>query len=447
MASLAWLYSRVKTASNPKSVFCITFCWLFALYLGTMYWIVVPMTINDGEFIWLIPFAITFVPAFLAAFQSCFICLSSAFGRSKHFYFLAFTAFWCLGEVAVVNLPILGFPWNLMGYVWSFSVYTIQSASLFGIYGLSALFIVSSAVLGEAICTPKRRVLLAGLAALIVSFNFLLGVIRLYTAGNTEFTDVKIAIVQSNIPQELKWRNDQLYANLKLYVDATMALPDDIDIVIWPESAVPFPFCPDGAVGRYVAALNGNKRLIVTGGVRYSPEYDGSCKLYNSMFTIAPDGCIESCYDKQILLPFGEYIPFRKIIPIKKITDGTQDYSPGNRRRSTLRARGVVFIPKVCSEIVFPIKTDKAGGASAILNIANDGWFGKSSEPYQHLAIARIRCVELGLPLIRVSNAGISAVFDSYGREVEKVSLGQSATRIFLMPKSLNEKTSSTTIN
>jgi apolipoprotein N-acyltransferase len=327
-----------------------------------------------------------------------------------------------------------------MGYVWSFSVYAMQSASLFGIYGLSALFIVSSAVLGEAVCAPERRVLLATLAALIVSFNFLFGVTRLYTAGNTEFTDVKIAIIQSNIPQELKWRNDQLYANLKLYVDATMALPDDIDIVIWPESAVPFPFCPDGAVGRYVAALNGNKRLIVTGGVRYAPEHDDGCKLYNSMFTIDPDGCIESCYDKQILLPFGEYIPFRKIIPIKKITDGTQDYSPGSRRRCTLRARSIVFIPKVCSEIVFPIKAADAGGASAIFNIANDGWFGKSSEPYQHLAIARIRCVELGLPLIRVSNAGISVVFDSYGREVEKISLGQSETRIFLLPKPLSKK-------
>jgi apolipoprotein N-acyltransferase len=412
-----------------------------------MYWIVVPLTINGGEFIWLIPFAITLVPAFLAALQSCFVCLSSVFGRSKNFYFLIFTAFWCLGEAAVVNLPILGFPWNLMGYVWNFSVYAIQSASFLGIYGLSVLFVLSSAVLGEAICVPKRRALLTFLAALIVSFNFLFGVVRLYMAGNTKFTKVKMAIIQSNIPQELKLRNDQLYANLKFYVDATMTLSDDVDIVVWPESAVPFPFCPDEAVGKCIAALNGNKRLIVTGGVRYSPEYDGGCKLYNSMFTIAPNGCIESFYDRQILLPFGEYIPFRKIIPIKKITDGTQDYSPGDRRRSTLQAADVVFIPKVCSEVVFPIKTAVISSASAILNIANDGWFGKSSESYQHLAIARIRCVELGLPLIRVSNTGISAVFDSYGREIEKISLGQSATRIFLLPKALSEKTPLTAVN
>jgi apolipoprotein N-acyltransferase len=434
VASLVWLYCQIKIARKTGAVLKVTFCWLFALYIGTMYWIVVPLTINNGEFVWLIPFAVTLVPAFLAMFHCSFIALSHFLCAGKTRVFLiAFPTFWCFGEVAVTYLPILGFPWNLMGYVWGgFSIYAIQSASLFGVYGLSALLVAISTLLGEAVLTRRSRykILFVSLAGTIAALNFLYGFIRLYKAGDVQFTNIKIAIVQNNISQELKWRGDQLYINLKSYVDSANALPENVDVVIWPESAVPFSFRPDRVIGKYIAALTMNKRLIITGGVRYSPRQND---LYNSAFTITPSGDVSSYYDKQILLPFGEYVPFRRIVPIKKITDGTEDYSPGKACRSNLKAGKVIFIPKICSEIIFPVADNV--GASAILNIANDGWFGKTSEPYQHLEIARMRGVELSIPLIRLSNTGISAVFDSYGREIARIEHGKTEIKIFLLPK------------
>jgi apolipoprotein N-acyltransferase len=191
--------------------------------------------------------------------------------------------------------------------------------------------------------------------------------------------------------------------------------------VIWPESGAP-PFLErEPALRRAIAAAMPPGAIALVGTVRTDPAPEQPRHVWNSLEAVDGSGRVVAFYDKSHLVPFGEYVPLRGLLPINKITPGTTDFSAGDGPR-TLAIPGVPpFSPLICYEAIFSdAVVDDSHRPRWLLNITNDAWYGFTSGPFQHLAIARVRAIEEGLPLVRDGNNGISAVFDPYGRELKR---------------------------
>jgi apolipoprotein N-acyltransferase len=239
--------------------------------------------------------------------------------------------------------------------------------------------------------------------------------------------------VQAAIDQKIKWRPDLARQHFMDYVTlsrgpapapgAPVRAPA---AVIWPETAVPVVYKGGQAYRRALAQAVPLGGILITGIVRRTQE-KGQRGLWNSVLAIDGQGGLLAHYDKHHLVPFGEYVPLARFNPLPKLTEGRVDFSAGPGPR-TLTLPGLGYVsPLVCYEVIFPGQVTAVEGPRPhmLLNLTNDAWFGISTGPYQHLAAARMRAVEEGLPLIRAANTGISAVIDPYGRDVRRLGLGQ----------------------
>jgi apolipoprotein N-acyltransferase len=197
-----------------------------------------------------------------------------------------------------------------------------------------------------------------------------------------------------------------------------------IAAVLWPEAATPFLLERDAQARRELGAIAGEHGYVITGAVRANPPPGPILRLWNSLEAVDGHGDIVARYDKAHLVPFGEYVPLRNWLPLQKITPGSFDYTAGPGPR-TIDLPGLPpFAPLICYEIIFPgAAVDEQARPDWILNVTNDAWYGRSSGPYQHFAIARTRAVEEGLPLVRVANNGISGVVDGVGRVTARIDL------------------------
>jgi apolipoprotein N-acyltransferase len=195
-------------------------------------------------------------------------------------------------------------------------------------------------------------------------------------------------------------------------------------IVIWPETAATFFLETDPGRRAMMADVLSPGDVLITGAPRTFPRDSDKFQVWNSVEVINDQGQIVASFDKFHLVPFGEYVPFRSILPFPKLTEGRTDFSFGHGP-ATLHVKNLPpFSPLICYEIIFPgAVTDDRDRPSWLLNVTNDGWFGHSAGPYQHLAAARFRAVEEGIPLARAAYTGVSAVFDSYGRNQKSLAL------------------------
>jgi apolipoprotein N-acyltransferase len=330
---------------------------------------------------------------------------------------------------------LTGFPWNLMGSVWAFDALPIQMAALIGVHGLSLITLLVAA-------TPllDRRAFLGGFAALAFCGAF--GFARLW-APEPEPQPVGLMIVQGNIAQEVKWREESRVPILRRYVEATreaaLAALRDLPpghrlAVIWPETAVPFLLPNDREARQLVAGALPQNTLLLTGTVRgdFTPAGYAS-DLYNSLAVIGPDTQVMAIADKMNLVPFGEYMPFRGLLPIR-LVQSSRDFTPAEERRRLVAGWLPPFVALICYEVIFTGRVTPARRPDWIVNVTNDAWFGITAGPWQHLASARLRAVEEGLPLARAAQTGVSAVFDSRGRLVTRGPLGESAVILAPLP-------------
>ena len=335
-----------------------------------------------------------------------------------------------------------GFPWNPMATVWSetrtpYGVPMLQVTTLIGTYGLSLItvFVASlPAVLGYA-PRLRRAWVTAAVAPLLIVLIGGAGALRL-AQTKTEFVpDIKLRLVQAAIPQAERARQNLWESQLQDYVRLSVAdRPADITHVIWGEAALPplfFVNVDENNRKRLAEAVAPPKGLFITGADRGVRGPKGELEIYNSSYALTPEGDIVGFYDKTHLVPFGEYVPLRWLIPFDKITGGVGDFMRGAGRTAIQTASLPAFSPQICYEIIFSgeVTPSRLGNDSMpprwILNLTNDSWFGMSTGPRQHYAAARLRAVEEGLPLVRVANSGISAVIDGVGRTVNELGLGQ----------------------
>ncbi len=446
-AFAGWLWLIV---ASPGVGAAFAVGWWFGLghFAVGLYWIANALLVEPETYGWLIPFAIGGIASGMALFPAAAAALVRALKGRGPGAVLLLAAAWVLGEW-VRGWLFTGFPWNLIGTVWAAWPAMLQSAAVIGTHGLGLITVAVAAlpaVAGEEALAPRRRLaaLAAGLAAL--ALLWIGGEARLALAGPAATVEgVRLRLVQPDIPQQLKWVPELRDRHLVRQVEMSRRGPGDGPSavapthVIWAETAVPFFLANDPQRRAFLARAVPEGGLLIVGAPRTTATPQPQFEVWNSLEALDGAGRIVGTYDKFHLVPFGEYVPLRGLIPFKKLTDGRTDFSAG-RGLETLTLPGLPPVsPLICYEVIFPGAVARRDVRPQwLLNLTNDGWFGHSSGPYQHLAAARMRTVEEGLPLVRAANGGISAVIDAYGRTVASLGLGETGVLDAPLPVALS---------
>lgn len=388
------------------------------------YWIAYTIAVQ-GKLGWALGSLAAFlVSAYVGAYFSVAAAaahrLESRFGARGLWLF---PVVWTALEMARSHL-FTGFPWMLLGYSVAGSVVLRQAADLAGVPGLSFLLALSGVSvylagkrLSEGFSVKAAIPLIPGIMALL--FLILYG-----RAGSVApagpavpLSEVKVAIAQGGIDQAVKWDPEKQLATLEIYKELTRQARDaGAQLVVWPETAAPFFYGWEAELSRRLDAIAVSGGVPIIFGAPWFDPADGG-KFYNSVFHMDSRGVVLGRYDKRHLVPFGEYIPLRSVLFfLRKLTAGDEDFSSGTGP-ALFRFGGRPFAASVCYEALFPglIREGVLGGAMWLVNVTNDAWFGDTVAPHQHLAMARMRCVEFRRPMVRAANSGISAVIDADG--------------------------------
>lgn len=406
--------------------------WMFGCgyFIVGLYWIGNALLVPGNSFKWVWPLAIVGLQSGLAIFTAvgAGIAAKAADLRAWRGY-VAFCL--CLVSVEWLRGHILtGFPWNLYAYTWSGYLPMVQSVSVIGAYGLTLLTILWGSLPGYLYVIRARRKVIGGAAlAVVASMAVLYGFGWERLANNpTHFRDdVIVRVVQPDIAQDEKWSAQKVVDNLHRIVEASQGgfIPGKTYVMVWPETAIADTVVENPNAAIFIRALlfpKGERRFLITGELRHMIAADGTPRYFNSLVTYNHDLEAQGApYDKSHLVPFGEYIPFNDILPLHPFVKFS-GFTPG-KGIMTQHVGGVPpFSGLICYEVLFP-------GAVALnsprpewmVNVTNDGWYGDSPGPYQHLAIAQYRAAEEGLPMARSANTGISAFIDPYGRILDKI--------------------------
>jgi len=350
-----------------------------------------------------------------------------------------FVVFWNLAEWLRGHM-FTGFPWNLSGYIWGFSDVMLQTTAIWGIYSLG-LFTIFLALVPYIMLQRRENkaacygVALAALVMITGMFSY--GMVHL--SGPTKFRhDVTFKIVQANINQKDKWDPAKKADNFVQHLNMSKSRPEEgITHVIWPETAVIY-FLDTEPSRRYLIAdmLNENE-VLMTGFPRIERRPD--FKAWNSFAVIGKDGNVQNIYDKSHLVPFGEYTPdilsdSLSFLGLGMLVEGFS-YSRGEGIKTMHNATTPAFGVLICYEIIFPgAVVDQNNRPDWLLNVTNDAWYGRFSEPYQHLVQTRVRAIEEGLPIIRSAGTGISAVIDPFGRIIKSIALNEQGVIVSPLP-------------
>jgi apolipoprotein N-acyltransferase len=407
-------------------------------FVPGLYWIGNAFLVDAPTFAWLMPFAVLGLPAYLALFPALGFALARLIWTRDASRVLALAIALTVSEWLRGYL-LSGFPWNAFGYALSEPLALAQTASLIGLWGmtfLSVAIFASPATLIDG-SSRGRKPWIAPVAALSLLIAMgVYGAARL-SLQPTVLTKVRLRIMQPNLQQDVKFN----YAAKAEVMQKYLTLSDrasgpqstgvrDAQILIWPESAFPFFLTREADAMAQIAELLPKGTVLITGSVRAPDGPPGArvSRAYNSIYLIDHDGGVLSVYDKLHLVPFGEYLPFQEwmeklgFVQLTKVHGG---FIPGARRRTMEIPDAPRALPLICYEAIFPgnvaTRDDRPGW---IVNLTNDGWFGNSTGPYQHLQQARLRAIEEGLPMVRAANTGISAVIDPSGRIVARLGLG-----------------------
>ncbi len=444
---LLWLE---EGSAGPGTSFGLGYVFGFGFFLAGLYWIAAALFVDIATFWWLVPIAAVGLPAAFALYIGlALLALNLAAnhlrlpGTARIFLFaIAWTAAeWVRGHA------FTGLPWNLIGSTWSGgfpgAIAMLQSVAWVGIYGLSFVTVLAAslpALLGASPQPPTSsdgRWAPAIAAILLIVVPGVCGAVRLAMSPTAD-TGIWLRLVQPSISQTTKWESGAAEANFRRLLNLSAApASHPITAVVWPEAATPFLLERDVAHRREIAAIAPERGYVITGALRANPPPDPVLRIWNSIEVLNADNDVVAQYDKAHLVPFGEYIPMRDVLPFKKITAGSIDLSAGPGPR-TIRLPGLPpFAALICYEAIFPGMTvDEAERPAWILNVTNDAWYGHTSGPFQHLASTRTRSVEEGLPMIRVANNGISAVIDSAGRIRVRINLDTIGYADVMLPAS-----------
>lgn len=406
-----WLVSGAATRAQAALR-----AWAFGTthFLVALHWITEPFQIEAERDAWMAPFAWAFMAGGLALFWGAAGLLSSYARQRALGFALALAA-----AEAARGTVLTGFPWAMPGHIW-LDLPAMQAAALVGAGGLTLL------TLGLALLPVVGRWRGAGLAATILAAVWGWGHWRQAQPLPPEPGPV-IRLVQPNADQRLKWLPEYARDYFERHLDLT-ARPAGRrpDLVVWPETSVPFLLNDDrGGLAAIVAAASG---VPVALGIQRTE----GARAFNALAVVGADALgvpeVRAVYDKAHLVPFGEYVPLGDLMAdwLGIFSFSPREgfgYTPGPGPRLIDMGDLGQMLPLICYEAVFPYFQRSVPRADWMLQVTNDAWFGEDAGPFQHLALARLRAVESGVPLVRVANTGVSAVIDARGGVVAQLGL------------------------
>lgn len=425
MLFLAWpaLFLLVDGAESPRRAARVGWQAGAAFFLSGLYWVGEAFLVEAANVWWYLPL----MPVAVAA-------LGAGLGLFWGAAFWAARRFWPTGwrraptlaaailaaEVARGHV-LTGFPWAMQAYAW-IETPLIQVASLTGGYALSGLTLLAAMALGLRSAAPAAMVA----AALATAWSW--GAWRV--ADATPEPGPVLRLVQPNTRQVDKWAPENtrpIFENLV----ALTAQPADGPppaLVVWPEVAVTFLFDESVEAQAIATAALPPGASLAVGSVRIDRAAPDR-PLFNSLLFYGPDGAPLGVYDKRRLAPFGEYVPYAWLLGrlgFGTLGDGLSGFTPGDGAPPPVLPGLPPFAALICYEIIFPAFVRAAArDADWALQVTNDAWFGRSAGPWQHLAQARVRAVELGLPIARAAKTGVSAMIDPWGRVTARLGLDE----------------------
>ncbi len=459
-AWLAWLalipLVLALRRADTKSAFLLGLACGGAHFLTLVYWVIHSMHTYGG-----LPWAaaavvLVLLAIYLAVFPALFCACLVRLARSP------LQALW-LAPVTWVAMEYLrakvfsGFPWELAGYSQYRFLHLIQVADLVGVYGISALLLFANTAMAIALlhwselpwqgAIPTARQAITGLATLVLLTAALLvyGDLRMAATDRAmeKSPAVSVAIVQGNVDQAVKWDpRFQVLTTVKYRDLSRVAARSHPELIVWPETATPFFFGEDRALTRLVArTITETKSAYLIGSPARKKE-NGRQVLFNRAYLLDKDAHVTGTYDKVHLVPFGEYVPFKRWLPfIDTLVAQVGNFRPGTKGSILNWDKGPIGV-QICYEVIFPglARAAVSKGARILVNLTNDAWFGTTSAAFQHFSMAVFRAIETRRSLVRAANTGISGFIDPAGRI--QATTGLFSAKVLCRPvKLLNIKT------
>ena len=409
----------------------------FAYLLVGTWWIAEAFFVDAATHAWQAPLAILFTAGGIGVFWGAAGAAYRLIAPRGVHRLLVFAAIWSTFEWLRGHV-LTGFPWDLPGEAWRAGSAPSQAASLIGAYGMTLLTVAigsAPAAMADRARSKSAAVALA-LAAGALAGLWSYGAMRLSRPAPADQA-LRLRIVQPGLPEEPQWTDAILRARMRRF-DRLTGWPAKRtpQVVVWPEGALPYSFEDFFSYASWTApALEAALKpgqVLFDGGYRIGPGSNGGERYYNSMLVLARTGDgfrALGLYDKYRLVPFGEFLPFPRLFTLLHITSLVQNgisFSPGPRPRPLGIAGLPRMQPLICYEALFPGFTTSTGGRPMwIVNISDDAWFGRTTGPLQHLNLASYRAIEEGLPMVRATPTGVSAIIDAFGRTRAHLGLGR----------------------
>jgi len=416
---------QVVRGMTPRQAFWRAFFASLFHYGISLYWLYTAMHSYGG----LSPAAsvgvLLFLVCLLSAYFAVIFLASQWLMRKFHWNSIWVRPFfWIALEFCRDHMPANGFPWSQVGYSQGNFLTFIQSADLGGVYLVTFLVVLCNEWLSEVVTKIRDQKSWAWslsfyLAPLLLALNLVYGAWVLHSAGPAPFRNLKVGIVQGNIPQDEKWQNDAVPKIIETFHAGTLELQQQgAQLVLWPEASWPIDLFFD--MPRVPASLQWSKTDLLIGAItrsQFSVPKKGESMYRNTALLIEPEGEILDFYHKMHLVPLGEYVPYKKLLSFAgKLTQHVGELLPGEEARP-IRFHEDYLGTLICYEDIFPeiAREMTAGGAQALVNLTNDAWYGHSSAAYQHVVFSQFRSIETRRSLLRATNTGISSSIDRWG--------------------------------
>ena len=423
-------------SKNLKDAFLIGYFLAFGWFLASLYWISNAILVGGEEFFWMIPFLFIGFPAFLSIFWGLAFFFINFVGKSIVERLILFSILlpffeWLRGKI------LTGFPWNMIGFSLSSPLEIAQSIALLGPYGQNIL-IALALTIPISIFYNKKILTLFSISSCGLVF---LTSFYIFKSNTLSFTDKNVKLVQPNFSHLEKWDKKKFFTNLEKLLALSKNKSGKDTIIIWPETAI--VNFPENIKKELIyikeEILVKNSRFLIT-GIPRKQVVNNKKYYYNSMIVLDQTGSIVGNYNKNKLVPFGEYNPLKKFLGFFKIIASDNEFSHGGPIKDKFFSFGDLnFYPLICYEAIFPFQTRKDKSYDLIVNITNDRWFGKTFGPVQHFWLAKQRAIETGIPMVRVSNSGISSLIAPNGKEIKSLKFDTSGFLVSKIPKKFNE--------
>ena len=427
-----FIFNKKKRETNNNFFFGYGWCFGFGYFLFSLYWIVISLTF-DQSFKFLIPVAIILLPAFLAIFYGLMTYLFSIFySKNVVSSFFIFSILFGITEFIRGSI-FTGFPWNLISFSFSNNIYFIQILSIIGTYSFNLICISLFTTPALFFVKKSRNEIMVCFFFIFVSISFLIfGNIKSDNFNSLESVknSYRIKAISSNISLDRFYsKNDELKIINEL-IELSAPTKKEPTIYLWPEGIIPDSYLRDMSVYSDLFSDNFGEDDLIIMGINSVETKDGKNLFFNSMAIFNNKLDLIENYNKVKLVPFGEFTPFENIlslIGLKTITNNYQSFSSGeNRAPFNLKNSKINLnlLPLICYEIIYSGKLSRDNNFDYIINISEDGWFGRSIGPKQHFAHSIFRSIESGKYIIRSANNGISAIINPIGLVEQEVEFG-----------------------